>query len=76
VPTRPLLKRLAAEVQYLRHERKLTQEDLAHASGISLNTLKHLEWGNSNCQILTLFGVATGLNMPLAKLIAGVEKQE
>ena len=72
---RPILKKLAAEVRYRRQERNLTQEELAHVAGVNVNTLKRLEWAATDCQILTLFGVAMGLNMPLADLIAGVERR-
>jgi transcriptional regulator with XRE-family HTH domain len=76
VPTRATLKKqLGDEVRKRREERQLNQEALAHDSGISVNTLKKLEWGKTNTQVLTLFGVARGLNMPLSELIAGVERR-
>jgi len=36
---------------------------------------KKLEWGKTNSQVLTLFGVARGLKTSLAELIAGVERR-
>ena len=55
--------------------RNLSQEALAHASGVHVNALKKLERGKSNSQVLTLFGIAMGLKTPLAELIAGVERR-
>ena len=75
MPTRTILQKLGDEVRERRHKRNLTQEVLAHESGLSLGALKKLEWGKSNCQVLTLFGVARGLNTSLAELIAGVESR-
>lgn len=73
VRSSPILKMLGDEVRYRRHERNLTQEALAHAAGIDVNTLGRLERAEIEIQVLTLFDVAMGLNMPLAELIAGVE---
>jgi transcriptional regulator with XRE-family HTH domain len=75
VRTSLILENLAAEVRHRRQERKLSQEELADAAGVNVNTVKRLEWAATDCQILTLFGVALGLNMPLAELIAEVERR-
>jgi len=64
---------LGDEVRYRRHERNLSQEELAHAAGVNVNTLRRLERAKTESQVLTLFDVAMGLNMPLAELIAGAE---
>ena len=75
MPTRTTLQKLGDEVRERRLERHLTQEALAHESEMSLGALKKLEWGKTNSQVLTLFGVARGLNTSLAELIAGVESR-
>jgi transcriptional regulator with XRE-family HTH domain len=75
VRSRPILKTLGEEVRDRRRERKLSQEALAQAAGIDVNTLRRLELAQSECQILTLIDVAMGLSMPLADLIAGVERR-
>jgi transcriptional regulator with XRE-family HTH domain len=75
VRTRTTLQKLGAEVRERRHQRNLTQEELAHQSGVHVNALKKLESGISNSQILTLFEIAAGLKMPLAELIAEVERR-
>jgi transcriptional regulator with XRE-family HTH domain len=76
VRSRPILKKLGEEVRDRRHERNLTQEELAHAAGVNVNTLRRLERAETESQILTLFDVAMGLRMPLAELIAGVERRQ
>lgn len=69
------MQKLGDEVRERRHKRNLTQEALAHASGVHVNALKKLEKGKTNSQVLTLFGVAMGLKTPLAELIAEVERR-
>jgi transcriptional regulator with XRE-family HTH domain len=69
------LQKLGDEVRERRKKRHLSQEALAHASGVHVNALKKLERGKTNSQVLTLFGIAMGLKTPLAELIAGVERR-
>ena len=73
--TRTTLQKLGDEVRERRKKRNLTQEALAHQSGVHVNALKKLEAGKTNSQVLTLFGVAMGLKTPLADLIAGMENR-
>jgi transcriptional regulator with XRE-family HTH domain len=75
VRSRAILQTLGDEVRDRRRERKLSQETLAQAAGIDVNTLRRLEKAQAECQILTLMDVAMGLRMPLAELIAGVERR-
>jgi transcriptional regulator with XRE-family HTH domain len=69
------LQKLGVEIRERRKKRHLSQEALAHASGVHINVLKRLERGKVNSQVLTLFGIAMGLKTPLAELIAGVEQR-
>jgi transcriptional regulator with XRE-family HTH domain len=75
VRTRPILKKLGAEIRDRRVARELTQEELADAAGVNVNTIQRLESAKTECQVLTLFDVAMGLKMPLAELIAGAERR-
>jgi transcriptional regulator with XRE-family HTH domain len=75
VRSRPILQTLGDEVRDRRCERNLSQETLAEAAGIDVNTLRRLEKAQAECQILTLIDVAMGLRMPLAELIAGMERR-
>jgi transcriptional regulator with XRE-family HTH domain len=74
VSTRAILKRLGDEIRQRRHERDLTQEALAHESGVHTNAVAKLERGKTDSRVLTLFKVAKGLNMPLSELISGAMK--
>jgi DNA-binding XRE family transcriptional regulator len=71
----PFLEKLAAEVKYRRRQRKLSQEELAHAAGVHTNTVKHLEWAAGDSKILTAFEIAAALNIRLSELIASVERR-
>lgn len=73
--TREVLKRLGDEIRQRRHERDLTQEALAHESGLHINAVAKLERGKTDSRVLTLFKVAKGLNIPLTDLISGAMKQ-
>ena len=73
--TRAVLKRLGDEIRKRRHERDLTQEDLADESGVHVNAVSKLERGKADSRVLTLFKVAKGLNIQLTELISGAMKQ-
>ena len=73
--SRPILKKLGAEIRIRRLARDLTQQELAEAAGVNLNTIQRLESAKIESRILTLFDVASGLRMPLAELIAGAERR-
>ena len=66
---------LGEEIRRLRQARVLTQEALAHDSGIHTNALGRLERGESDSRVVTLFKVAIGLKMPLEEIIAGVKRR-
>ena len=71
----PALEKLGHEIRERRLARHLTQQGLAQASGVETNTIGMIERAQSESQILTLFRVARGLEMPLADLIAAVERR-
>jgi transcriptional regulator with XRE-family HTH domain len=75
VRSRPILKKLGAEIQERRGARKLSQLKLAEAAGVNINTIQRLENGKTDSQIVTLFDVAMALKMPLSELIAGAERR-
>jgi DNA-binding XRE family transcriptional regulator len=76
VRARTILQTLGDEVRERREARDLTQEALAHESGVCRNALAKLEQGRTDSRARTLFKVAIGLKMPLAELIAGVERRQ
>ncbi len=73
---RTILKKFAAEVRERRKERHLSQEELAHESGVHVNVVQKLERGMTDNRLTTLFKIAGGLNMPPSELIAGVQRRE
>jgi transcriptional regulator with XRE-family HTH domain len=75
VRARTILQTLGDEVRERREARNLTQEALAHESGVHRNVLAKLEQGKTDSRVRTLFKVAVGLNMPLGTLIAAVERR-
>jgi transcriptional regulator with XRE-family HTH domain len=52
-------------IKLARRERRLTQEDLADRSNLSLGLIKRIEKGDSKCQIGAAFEVATILGVRL-----------
>ena len=73
--SRPILKKLGAEIRDRRLARDLTQEELAHAAGVNKNTIQRIEGAKIEGRVLTLFDVALALKMSLSDLIAGAERR-
>ena len=59
---------LAKAIRELRDKRGLSQEDLAHESGITTSTLSTIERGQSNPTWGTIKGIAQGLGVSLSEL--------
>lgn len=64
---------LARTLRRLRTEGGLTQEDLAHRSGITVAALARIERGQANPTWTTVRRLATGLETTLKTIAAGVE---
>ncbi len=60
---------LALAVGELRARRRMTQEELAHAAGVSRNYIGELEQGRRATTFEALILVARGLNMPMRDLV-------
>jgi transcriptional regulator with XRE-family HTH domain len=67
----PLL-RLGANVRSIRHERGLTQEQLAHISGLSLSDVGRIERAERDPGVRVLVRLARGLDVPLTRLLDSV----
>lgn len=65
---------LAAVLRSMREERSLTQEDLAHASGLTVAALARIERGQANPRWTTVLQIASGLGVTLGELGAAVER--
>lgn len=64
---------LARTLRRLRTEGGLTQEDLAHRSGITVAALARIERGQANPTWTTIRRLAVGLETTLKVIVAGVE---
>jgi transcriptional regulator with XRE-family HTH domain len=64
--------RFGFAVRILREERGLTQEELAHRSGIHRTYLSDLERGTRNVALVNIERLAHSLSVTLAELFAKV----
>lgn len=64
-----LLKKLGSTISRIRKEKKMSQEKLAFASGLSSNHIGEIERGNMNSSIITIYKIAKALNTKLSKLL-------
>lgn len=60
---------LATNLRRIRHERSLTQEDLAGLTGLSLRYIGSIERGRVSASVTVLGKLATALNVDPCKLI-------
>jgi transcriptional regulator with XRE-family HTH domain len=58
-----ILKRFAKRVCQLRREKKMTQEDLAYNSGLSLSQIARIETAKVNPTLCTLMVIANTLKV-------------
>ena len=68
------LRALATRIKKLRLERGISQEELAHRSGLSRTGMGFLETGKRWPRLDTLMSVADGLNITVDELLKGVHK--
>jgi DNA-binding XRE family transcriptional regulator len=71
-PTRAAL---GHALRVLRRERGLSQEDLAHAAGISVQYLSGIERGRRNPTWVVLSGIAAALELRLSELVERAEAE-
>lgn len=67
---------LAAALRELRGARGLTQEELAHAAGLTVTALARIERAKANPTWATVRRIAAALDVTLADLGAAVERAE
>ncbi len=58
-------KLIAKKIKNARLEKKLSQEDLARLSGLSVNCISNLENAKQNSRIKSIDLIASALNIPL-----------
>lgn len=62
------IKKLGRRIIVLRHERGLSQEELANLADIPLAQIGRIERGKINCTISTLRTISIGLELHLSDL--------
>jgi transcriptional regulator with XRE-family HTH domain len=65
---------LANRIKELRTEKHISQEELAHRSGLSRTGMGFLETGKRWPRLDTLMSVAEGLNVTVDELLKGLHK--
>lgn len=66
-------KRLAARVRSIRARQRLSQEAVAHQSGLAISFYSSIERAGGNPSLDSLVKLANGLKVPLSELVAGEE---
>lgn len=64
------LRKLGLRIARLRHEKDLSQEELAFRARKATNSISNIECGKANVSYTTLVELAAGLNIELHKLIS------
>lgn len=67
---------LGEAIRQLRHKRGLTQEDLAHAAGMTTGTLSLIERGQANPTWATVRGLAVALGISMQDVGALADRAE
>ena len=62
-------KRVGINLKRLRHDRQMSQEELAFESGLHRTYISGVERGVRNSTVRVLEEIATALNVPAAKLL-------
>lgn len=65
---------LGANLQHLRSEKRLTLDELAHRSGVSIGVLSQIERGLGNPSFRTLYKIAEALGVPIGYFFSGVDR--
>lgn len=66
----PVLVAFGAALRDVRRRKGISQEDVAHSSGIDRSYLGAIERGEQNCGLLHLAKIAAALDVTLAELVA------
>jgi len=74
MPSNRTLHALAIRIKELRLKKDISQEELAHRSGLSRTGMGFLETGKRWPRLDTLMSVAEGLNISVDELLKGLHK--
>ncbi|MGH2853023.1 MAG: helix-turn-helix domain-containing protein [Solirubrobacteraceae bacterium] len=67
---------LAAAIRRLRKERGLTQEELAHAAGVTFGTVSRLELAQGEPGWMTVRKIAQALGLTLSELGTAIDAED
>lgn len=67
------VEQVAKNIRKYRDIKKLTQEELAHESGVRLNHFGKIERGTINPSITTIIKIARGLGISVSELLKGIK---
>lgn len=59
-----------AHIRHLRHQRGLSQEEVAHSAGIHVTYLSGIERGRRNPSLRNIRRIAQAIGVPLSELFA------
>ena len=71
----PILKALGQRIRELRDKRGFSQESFADHCGVHRTFIGTIERGETNLSFRNLAKMAAGLEITIAKLVAGVERR-
>jgi transcriptional regulator with XRE-family HTH domain len=73
--SRSLEQALGSQIRFLRKERDLSVQDLAHAANLSLGMVSKIENGQISPSLATIRSIADALNTPFTTLFAAFEER-
>ena len=68
------LRAVGKRIRQFRKGRRLSQEELAFASGITQHYLSQVEQGKRNVSLITIRALANALEMPLSEFFSNIEQ--
>lgn len=68
-----ITREIGLRIRYYRKEKHMTQEKLAEICNLHPTYIGQIERGEKNATIESIYRVATGLNIPLSKLLENIE---
>lgn len=66
------VKQLGVRIRQIRTEKSLSQEELAHRSGLDRSYVGQVERGERNLSFDNLCKIASGLDIKLSELVEGI----
>jgi len=72
VNEKKILQAFGSNVRVLRHELKISQEELAFQANLDRSYLNDIEKGKRNISLISIIKIATALKVDIAKLYDGI----